>query len=158
MWSPFLHYISYNCTAISPGLLAVPLYVSVCMCVCNPNSLFYPQLREADRSRRSSSMGLAGPVVRYAAPPLPEESRLETVALSEYSGMTSNWLPSSPSSSVCVSSSSLSTSCQGENSVSGKCRYICKLRSFKKNIEKKATLDFMKNTHSWAADKLNHFN
>lgn len=32
-WSPFLHYVSYHFTAISPGLLAGPSYVSVYVCV-----------------------------------------------------------------------------------------------------------------------------
>lgn len=59
------------------------VYVCVCVCVSSLYPLFYPQLREADRIRRSSSMDLGGPVVWDAAPPVPEEPRLETVALSE---------------------------------------------------------------------------
>ncbi|TNN51056.1 hypothetical protein EYF80_038737 [Liparis tanakae] len=68
------------------------------------------QLSEPDRSRRSRTAS-GGPAVREAAPPVPGEPRLETVALSEYSGMTSNWPPSSITCAVCVcsSSSSLST-------------------------------------------------
>ncbi len=107
----------------------VLVYVCVCVCLSPLEPLFYPQLREADRSRRSSSMGLGGPMVSGAAPPVPEEPRLETVALSEYSGITSNWPPSTLSCSVCVSSasSSLSTTWQEGNSIS-KCRRLSQLR------------------------------
>lgn len=33
-WSPFLHYVSYNFTAVSPGLLAGPMCVCISVCVC----------------------------------------------------------------------------------------------------------------------------
>lgn len=111
----FLELYSHQSSIVGPLYVSVCMcmYVRLCVCVCARASLyplFYPQLREADRSRRSSSMGLGGPVVKDAAPPVPVEPRLEMVALSEYSWMTSNWPPSSPSSSVCVSSSSSSLS------------------------------------------------
>lgn len=53
-------------------------------------------------------MGTGGAVMGGAALPAPDDSRLEMVALSEYSGMTPKWAPLSLSSSVCVRSSSSS--------------------------------------------------
>lgn len=128
-WSPFLHYVSHNFTAVSLWLFACPLYVSECTFLClsvrSLHPLLYPQLSEAGRSRKSSSVRLAEQVWRDAAPPVPGEPKLEMVALSEYSGMTSNWSPPSPSSTVSVSSSSssLSSTWQGWHGVrkTGKC-------------------------------------
>lgn len=73
-------------------------------------AVLYPQLKEADRGKKSRSVGIAGLLWKDSAAPVPGEPRFETVALSEYSGMTSNWSPWSPSSTVSLSSSSSSLS------------------------------------------------
>lgn len=105
------------------GPLCMCMCVHMCVCVFYISFLFYPKLREANRRRRSKSIGLGGPLVGDAALPLLEDPRFETVALSEYIGMMSNWCSSSTSSCICVSSSSssFSTTWQGVQSAIKKC-------------------------------------